>query len=76
MEKNFLEIAQKFLINRKIVDVRYMTKKEADEMMWCYRSILVVLDDGSDFIIQSDDEGNEAGVLNLSNGDIIPRISK
>ena len=66
--------AKKLLLGKKIVDVRYMTHKETHDMMWSHRGIVIMLDDGTDFIPQCDEEGNDAGCLNFSNGQIVPKL--
>lgn len=56
-------IAKKRLEGRKIVNVRYMTKKEAREWMWDSRPVVFELDDGSVWFASADDEGNDGGAL-------------
>lgn len=56
-------VAKKRLEGRKIVKVRYMTKKEAGDMMWNQRPIVLELDDGSLWFPSADDEGNNGGAL-------------
>lgn len=73
-EEKLVKSAKDFLVGKKIVDVYYMSEKDADDMMWNHRAIVIKLDDGSDFIPQCDDEGNDAGCLNFSTGVIIPSI--
>jgi hypothetical protein len=51
------------MIGKKIVQARYMTKKEAEEMGWYKRPIVLVFDDGSLFYPRQDDEGNDGGAL-------------
>ena len=41
------EKISKQLVGRKIVEVRWMTKKEADESCWDYQPILLILDEGN-----------------------------
>ena len=55
--------AEKVLLNKRIIKVEYMTAKESDDYMWNNRPITFVLDDGTRVIAQSDDEGNDGGVL-------------
>ena len=59
----------KQLVGRKIVEVRWMTKKEADENYWDYQPVLLILDDGTALCPMSDDEGNNAGALCHLGGD-------
>jgi hypothetical protein len=57
------DVAKKQLLNRKIVDVRYLTQDEADNLGWEERSVVIVLDDGNSIYPSQDDEGNGAGSL-------------
>jgi hypothetical protein len=51
------------LQGRKIVDARYMTQKEADQMGWYSRPLVLILDDGNLLYPSADDEGNDGGAL-------------
>ena len=57
------ESISKQLVGRKIVEVRWMTKEEADESYWDYQPVLLILDDGTALCPMSDCEGNEAGAI-------------
>ena len=57
------DVAKKVLLNRKIVDVRYMTDHEAEDLGWSYRPVVIHLDDGNLVFASSDDEGNDGGAL-------------
>src|SRR5215469_2847476 len=52
------EYARKHLVGRKISDVRYMQAKEAEDMDWSSRPLVLILDDGTLIWPTSDDEGN------------------
>ena len=67
---------KKKLVGRKIVDVRYMNDDEQEEFSWMTKGIIIFLDDGSNLMPQSDDEGNDAGAISTSWEDlpIIPVI--
>jgi hypothetical protein len=54
--------AQK-IVGKTIKAVRYMTKKEADEMGWYKRPIVILFTDGSHMFPSTDDEGNDGGAL-------------
>jgi hypothetical protein len=72
-EKKFTELATKQLLGRKIAAVRYMTKKEADDLGWTSRPVVLQLDDGNLIFPSQDDEGNGPGSLftnNQENGTI------
>jgi hypothetical protein len=54
------------LIGRKIIGIRWLTKEESDSLFgWYHQPIAIMLDDGTQLIPQSDDEGNDAGVIHI-----------
>tara|TARA_R110000824_G_scaffold328157_3_gene514997 strand:- start:335 stop:628 length:294 start_codon:yes stop_codon:yes gene_type:complete len=56
--------ANKILLGRKIVKIRWMTEKEADkDYGWYKRPVILLLDDGTELVPQCDDEGNDGGAL-------------
>ena len=55
------------LIGRKITDIRWLTKSESGG--WFCQPIMITLDDGTQLIPQSDDEGNDAGAICVLPGD-------
>jgi hypothetical protein len=63
VEKKCAEKAQSILLNRKIVEVRYLTDDEQNSLGWYAKSILLKLDDGTLVYPSMDDEGNNAGAL-------------
>lgn len=71
------ERIKKRLEGRKIVEVRYMNKKEAEEMGFYPAPIVIFLDDGNNIFPQADDEGNNGGALSTSWEDlpIIPLMA-
>ena len=56
-------VAKNLLINKKIVDVRYMTIEESNDMGWYERSVAFQTEDGLWFFPSRDDEGNGGGAL-------------
>ena len=66
--------ANKLLLGRKIVGVRYMTEAEAEDFGWHSKGIVLTLDNGVHIMPSADDEGNDAGALFSTdeNIDIIP----
>ena len=52
-----------FLIGRKVTGVKYMDEEQARDNYLCHRPIILLLDDGSELDVQSDDEGNGGGTL-------------
>ena len=70
--------AKKVLLNRKIVQVKYVDTKEANSYMWGKRPISFTLDNGTRIIVQMDDEGNDGGALwygNKDGQDLLPVLS-
>lgn len=67
-EKNLTNMAETQFIGKKIVGVRYMTNKEAEELDWFCRPLIIELDDGNLIVSSSDDEGNGPGVILSLNG--------
>lgn len=61
------EQAAAHLAGRTIKHARYLSKAEARGMGWHARSVVLELDNGATVIVQSDDEGNDAGALLVLN---------
>jgi len=59
--------ANQLLLGRKIVKVEYMSPEETEEIYWHNSPVLFKLDNGVWVTPQSDDEGNDGGVLSLFN---------
>ena len=56
--------AKSVLEGKTIIDVFYMSKEEADENFgWYSRPLVVCLNDGTQFIVSADDEGNDGGSI-------------
>ena len=72
------EVAQKQLLNRRIVEVRYLTPDECRRQMWSFTGVVMVLDDGTTVYPARDGEGNDAGALHGVAGDgtefVLPEI--
>ena len=66
-EKRWTDIAKKQLLGRKIVKVRYLSDKEANEMGWYSRPVVIQLDDGNIVFPSQDEEGNDGGALFTNN---------
>ena len=63
------EKASNLLKGKQIVAVRYLTEEEKDGMAWMQASVAVFLDDGTQFFISRDDEGNGPGSIFGANTD-------
>jgi hypothetical protein len=55
--------AEKHLLGRKIIGVRWMTDSQREELGWYSAAVLFMLDDGTLLWPSADDEGNDAGAL-------------
>lgn len=62
-EARWNKTAWDLLQGRKIVSVRYMTQREANDLGWGSRTVVLELDNGLLVYPSSDDEGNDAGTL-------------
>lgn len=63
IQAEWLGIAGKQLIGKRITGVRYMTQEEANSLYWSKRPLVITLDDGSWFMPSRDDECNDGGSL-------------
>lgn len=55
--------AQKQMLGKKIIGVRYMTEDEADQRGWWSRGLIIELEGGQTIVPSKDDEGNGPGAL-------------
>lgn len=62
-------IARALLVGRRIVEVGYMTRPEAEGLGWSKRPVVLILDDGTQVYPSMDDEGNDGGSLFTSSHD-------
>ena len=53
----------KFLVNKTITRVRYLTEEEVADMGWYSSTLVIFFNDGSFIYSSRDDEGNDAGAL-------------
>jgi hypothetical protein len=63
IEEYWLDQAKKLLLHKRIVNVRYLTAAEADDMGWDERTVAFQTQDGLWFFPSRDDEGNGGGAL-------------
>ena len=56
-------VAGEQLLGKKIVKVRYLNKKDIENLGWYESAIAFQLDDGNWIFPSQDDEGNGAGAL-------------
>ena len=55
--------ARQRLLNRRIVEVRYLNADECRRLMWDRTSVVLVLDNGTTVYAARHGEGNDAGAL-------------
>jgi hypothetical protein len=55
--------ASRILLNKRIVQVRYMTEQEQQAFGWYHKAVVIQLEDGTLVFPSKDDEGNDAGAL-------------
>ena len=61
---NWIKKAESVLLNRKIVNVRYMDDDEMEAVGFTsHRPLVLQLDDKTIFYPSSDDEGNDGGAI-------------
>ena len=77
IRKRWTEKCKKHLVGKKIVHVRYLNKKEMDDLGWDQTPLVMFFNDGSYMFPSQDDEGNDGGSLFTSFKDLptIPVIS-
>ena len=63
IDNYWVGVAKNLLLNKKIVDVRYMTIEESNDMGWYERTVAFQTEDGLWFFPSRDDEGNGGGAL-------------
>lgn len=68
--KNF-----QYLVGLTIINVRYATPQEVEDMGWYSAPIVIQLSDGTVMFPQSDDEGNDGGALSLFNDNGNPDLA-
>jgi hypothetical protein len=71
-------VARHRLLNRRIVEVRYLSPAECQRLMWDHASVALVLDDHTTLYAARDSEGNDAGALhgvsNSGEGFVLPEV--
>jgi hypothetical protein len=70
--KHWTNIAKSVLLNKTIVDVRYLNDEEMEMMGWQKRPICFFLNDGTSCMVSMDDEGNDGGALFYNSDGVLP----
>jgi hypothetical protein len=68
------KVASDVLKGRTIVEVRYLNDKEMEMMGWYKRPICFFLDNGTNCILSTDDEGNDGGSLFYNENGVLPTL--
>jgi hypothetical protein len=79
IETRWTNEATKALVGRKIVAVEYLSRENCDILEWWESGLVLILDDGSNVLVQADDEGNGPGALSIASDKgefLIPTINK
>jgi hypothetical protein len=71
---HWTKVAQGVLLNKKIVEVRYLNDEEMKMMGWYKRPVTFLLDDGTYCFLSCDDEGNDGGVLFYGTDGVLPTL--
>ena len=77
-EKSIVRDAKQHLVGKKVVDVVYLSREQADCFGYRFRAPVLVLEGGTTLLPLADEEGNDVGALIGSvddGGDILlPRL--
>jgi len=73
IEPHWTDACAKLLVGKTVKRVYYMGKKDADELGWSGRSLIIQFTDGTEIQAMSDDEGNDGGAY-ATNDDKLPTI--
>ncbi len=65
MVEHWNKMANDLLLNRKITEVAYASDEEVKLLGIHSRPLIFSLDDGTNILVMSDEEGNDAGSLML-----------
>lgn len=63
LERFWQDKAIEVLQGKTIKQVQYLSQKDTEDNGWYKRGIQMLLDDGTQITILSDDEGNDMGVI-------------
>jgi len=74
--KHWGQLANAFLVGKKIVNCEYLSEKEMEALGWDKSALVIFFDDGHYIFASADDEGNNGGSLFTSNDalETIPTI--
>jgi len=68
-ERRVTDAAAKALVGRTVRRVRYLPAREANDLYWEHRPLVLEFDDGTTLYAACDEEGNDAGALFVERGE-------
>jgi hypothetical protein len=66
--EEFIKNLESQLVGKSIKCIRYMNEREMEMFGWYKRPVIILLNDDTFIIPQSDDEGNDGGAIALIKG--------
>ena len=66
--EEFIKALESQLVGKTIKSIRYMNDREMEMFGWYKRPVIILLNDGTFVVPQSDDEGNDGGAIALIKG--------
>lgn len=66
--EEFIKTLESQLVGKSIISIRYMNDREVEMFGWYKRPVIILLNDGTFIVPQSDDEGNNGGAIALIKG--------
>lgn len=78
LTRKWADLGTEKLKGKTIEGIRYLTDSEKEGLMWYKNAPVIVFTDGTQIVAQSDDEGNDGGVLYIvppnGDGETLPSI--
>ena len=71
-KKEWTKKAEKLLLGKKIIRIKWMEKDDAEAMDWDSKPVCLQLDDGNWIFPMRDDEGNDGGALAVGRDETLP----
>lgn len=66
--EEFIKALESQLVGKSIISIRYMNDREMEMFGWYKRPVIILLNDNTFIVPQSDDEGNDGGAIALIKG--------
>ena len=71
-KKEWTKKAEKLLLGKKIIRIKWMEKDDAEAMDWGSKPVCLQLDDGNWIFPMRDDEVNDGGALAVGRDETLP----